>query len=124
MLYCKLLFGKIGEWLMEFVVCWIFVMIGIGIVLWWLCGVVCVGCVLWFDLLLCGWLLWKSFYVMVGIWFVVGMVVFILIGLLWLGLWGKNFKVFVVIVNFGVLEGVWGGVLVCLMCFGVVVMVG
>ncbi|KVE10664.1 PepSY-associated TM helix domain-containing protein [Burkholderia vietnamiensis] len=109
MLHRKLLLGKTGELLMELAACWTFVMIGTGIALWWPRGAARVGQALRPDLSLRGRPLWKNIHATVGIWLAAGTVAFILTGLPWSGLWGKNFKALAATVNLGAPEGAWGG---------------
>lgn len=88
----SLLIGKPGEWLMELAGCWTLVMIVTGLALWWPRLGDPDKHALSPDLSRKGRSLWKEFHVVGGIWLAAGALAFVLTGLPWTGLWGKQFK--------------------------------
>ncbi|KXU82618.1 peptidase [Paraburkholderia monticola] len=109
MLHRKLLLGKPGELLMELAACWTLVMIGTGIALWWPRGKTTARAALLPRLTLTGRPLWKSLHATIGLWLALGALAFVLTGLPWTGLWGKQFKAIASATKLGAPPGAWGG---------------
>jgi uncharacterized iron-regulated membrane protein len=109
MLHRKILLGKPGELLMELAACWMLVMIGTGIALWWPRGKTTARAALMPRFTLQGRALWKNLHSVMGIWLALGALAFVLTGLPWSGSWGKQFKAFASAANLGAPAGAWGG---------------
>ncbi|WP_250890382.1 PepSY-associated TM helix domain-containing protein [Sphingobium nicotianae] len=87
----QLLLGKRGSWLVELVASWALVMILSGLYLWWPNNQGLTG-VLWPRLTRGKRLFWRDLHAVTGFW-ISGLVLVLLVtGLPWAGLWGSAFK--------------------------------
>jgi len=86
-----LLLGDVGDRLIEIAAGLAIVMIVTGLYLWWPRGGTRWGQVLVPDLRLKGRLWWRSLHASVGFWLSAVLLVFLLTGLSWTGIWGAKF---------------------------------
>lgn len=87
----ELLLGKRGSWLVELAASWAIVLVLTGLYLWWPRGRMFAG-VLWPRLGGGGRVFWRDLHAVTGFW-ISGLVLVLLVtGLPWAGLWGGAFK--------------------------------
>jgi uncharacterized iron-regulated membrane protein len=87
----SLLAGRLGDWLVELAACWAIVMVLTGLYLWWPQGRGLAG-VAWPRLGMGGRAFWRDLHAVTGFW-VSGLVLILLLtGLPWAGIWGDAFR--------------------------------
>lgn len=95
-----LLLGRWGGWLMELAACWTLIMVGTGIALWWPRKQFSIWGTLLPRLGLRSRAIWRELHLVIGIWVSIGAVFFIMSGLPWSSVWGKNFQAVVTWASF------------------------
>jgi uncharacterized iron-regulated membrane protein len=89
-LHGKLLIGKVGDRIVELAAGWAIVLVISGLYLWWPRGASMAG-VLWPRLNSKGRLLWRDFHAVTGFWGALFLLLMLLSGMTWTGVWGKQF---------------------------------
>jgi uncharacterized iron-regulated membrane protein len=89
-LHGKLLIGKVGDRIVELVAGWGIVLVVSGLYLWWPRGKSAAG-VLWPRLNSRGRVLWRDLHAVTGFWGALLLLMMLLSGMTWTGVWGKQF---------------------------------
>lgn len=89
-LHGKLLLGKVGDRLVELAAGWGIVLVVSGLYLWWPRGKSSAG-VLWPRLNSRGRVLWRDLHAVTGFWGALLLLMMLLSGMTWTGVWGKQF---------------------------------
>ena len=89
-LHGKLLLGKVGDRIVELAAGWAIVLIISGLYLWWPRGK-SIGGVLWPRLSSRGRVLWRDLHAVTGFWGSLLLLMMLLSGMTWTGVWGKQF---------------------------------
>jgi uncharacterized iron-regulated membrane protein len=87
----SLMAGRIGDWIVELAACWAIVMVLTGLYLWWPQGRGLAG-VIWPRLAGGGRLFWRDLHAVTGFWVSGLVLVLLLTGLPWTGVWGDAFR--------------------------------
>ncbi|WP_397450124.1 PepSY-associated TM helix domain-containing protein [Pseudomonas sp. NA-150] len=89
-LHGKLLLGKVGDRIIELAAGWAIVLVISGLYLWWPLGKSTAG-VLWPRLSSRGRVLWRDLHAVTGFWGSLLLLMMLLSGMTWTGIWGKQF---------------------------------
>jgi uncharacterized iron-regulated membrane protein len=87
----SLMAGRIGDWIVELAACWAIVMVLTGLYLWWPQGRGLAG-VMWPRLGLGSRAMWRDLHAVTGFWVSGLVLVLLLTGLPWTGVWGDAFR--------------------------------
>lgn len=87
----QLLLGKRGSWLVELAASWAIVLVLSGLYLWWPRGQGMAG-ILWPRLGAGGRTLWRDLHAVTGFWISALVLMLLVTGLPWAGVWGDAFK--------------------------------